>query len=187
MRKGSLRLWLVTAVIAPIGAMGALAAPAVAAGTTCSGDSGAIKLAPGVSETAQVQNITIKGTLSGCTGSTVTGGKYVAHLKTTAAVTCAALKSAGEPTTGTIVIKWSPKGQGNSHGTFTMPLAAEGAVNIGGTLEEPGLFAKSTISGTVSQSYGACGGAGKGKMKPKKLKKGTFTGSAVVIEEPPAA
>lgn len=153
--------------------LAATAASASAESTTCAGNSGSIKLSPGLSETPTVQNISIKGTLSGCTGSTVTGGKYVAHLKTTHPVTCAALSSAGEPTTGTIVIKWSPKGQGNSNGTFSMPLT-ETTVPISGTIEK-GMFEKDSISGTVTQKYaGKCGGK-------KKVNKGTFTGSEVVI------
>ena len=80
-----------------------------------------------------------------------------------------------------MVIKWSPKGQGNSNGTFSMPLTALAGVSIGGTLES-GPFATLGISGTVSQSFaGTCGGSGKGKKKGKKVKDGTFTGSAVEV------
>ncbi len=176
------RLWILAALAMPLGTAGLAAAPAGASGaTTCSGNHGSIKLSPGLQESAQVQNVTIKGTLSGCTGSTVTGGSYLAHLKTTSPVSCAALASAGEAATGSIVIKWSPKGQGNSNGTFSMPLTALAGVSIGGTLES-GPFATSSISGTVSQSFaGTCGGSGKGKKKSKKVKDGTFIGSAVEI------
>jgi hypothetical protein len=175
MRTRYARLSVLTALIVPVGAIGAFAAPASAEGTTCSGNSGSIKISPGLEETARAQTISIKGMLTGCTGS-VTSASYRATLKT-APVTCAALKSTGEPATATnLVIKW---GHGNSHGTFSMPLT-EMAVSIGGTIES-GPFEKLSIAGTVTQSYGACGGGGKGKMKPKKLKKGTFTGSAVVV------
>ena len=175
-------LCVLATVAAPLGAMGLVAAPAsAAAATTCSGNSGSIKLSPGLEESAQTQNITIKGTLSGCTGGTVTGGSYLAHLKTTNPVSCAALASAGEAATGTIVIKWSPKGQGNSSGAFSMPLTALAGVSLGGTLES-GPFATSSISGTVSQSFaGTCGGSGKGKSKAKKVKDGSFTGSAFEV------
>jgi hypothetical protein len=127
-----------------------------------------------------VQNIVIKGKLTGCIGSTATSATYVAHLKTTSPVSCTALSSAGEAATGSIVVKWSPKGQGNSNGTFSMPLTAVAGVSLGGTLES-GPFAAATISGTVSQTFtGACGSTGKGK-KGKKVKVGTFTGSAVEL------
>lgn len=181
MRTRFTRLSVLVALAAPLATMGISAAPASAAeGTTCSGNSGSIKLSPGLSESAQVQNISIKGSLSGCTGA-VTSAKYVAHLKTTDPVSCTALSSTGEAATGTIVIKWSPKGQGNSNGTFSMPLTELAGVSIGGTLES-GPFETLKISGTVSQSFqGTCGGGGKGKSKAKKVKNGTFTGSAVEI------
>jgi hypothetical protein len=181
MRRRFARFSVLALLTVPLAAMG-LAVPAGAsAATTCSGNKGSIKLSPGLGGSAQVQNVTIKGTLSGCTGSTVTAASYVAHLKTTDPVSCAALASAGEATSGSIVIKWSPKGQGNSNGTFGMPLTAVPGVSISGTLSsEP--FASSTISGTVSQSFaGTCGSGGKGKKKGKKVKDGTFTGSAVEI------
>jgi hypothetical protein len=175
-------LWVLAALAVPMGVTGFVAAPASASvGTTCSANSGTIKLSPGLGESAQVQNMIIKGKLSGCTGASVTGGTYVAHLKTTSPVSCAALASAGEAATGSIVIKWSPKGQGNSNGTFSMPLTGTPEVSLGGTLTS-GLFAPSSISGTVSQSFaGPCGGSGKGKKKGKKVKDGTFTGSAFEV------
>jgi hypothetical protein len=174
-------LSLFAALMAPSAMMGIAAAPASAAeGTTCSANSGSIKLSPGLEESARVQNITIKGTLSGCTG-TVTTAKYVAQLKTADPVSCSALASPGEVATGSIVIKWSPKGQGNSNGTFSMPLTASAGVSIGGSLEH-GPFETLALSGTVAQSFqGTCGGGGKGKKKAKKVKTGSFTGSPVEI------
>ncbi len=183
MRTKLMRLSVLAALMAPVATMGISAAPASAAeGTICSGNSGSIKLSPGLEEVAHVQNITIKGTLSGCSGSTVTGGTYVAHLKTTHEVTCTALSSAGEPTTGTIVIKWSPKSQGTSHGTLTLPLAA-GAVTMSGKLEG-GPFEKLGLYDPVSQAFsGACGGG----KKAKKVKDGTLSGSDLRITQPPTA
>jgi hypothetical protein len=180
MRTNLRRMWLLAALVLPAAMLGFVVAPAGAsAATTCTGNSGSIKLSPGLQQSAHVQNITIKGTLSGCTGSTVTGASYVAHLKTTNAVSCTALESAGEAATGSIVIKWSPHGQGNSNGTFSMPLTDAAAVNIGGTLEG-GPFPGATLSGTVSQAYAGACTTGSGK-KSKKIKSGTFTGSAVEI------
>jgi len=188
MRTRLMRLSVVAALAAPLTIMGVSAAPASAAGgTICSGNSGSIKLSPGLEEAAHVQNITIKGTLSGCTGSTVTGATYVAQLKTTHAVTCAALTSAGEVATGSIVIKWSPKGQGNSQGTLTMPLTASTGVTMSGKLGN-GLFEQLGLYDPVSQSYaGPCGGSGKGKKKAKKVKGGSLTGSGFRITGPPTA
>ena len=189
MRRNLTRLSAVAALMAPLAMMGVSAAPASAAeGTVCSGNSGSIKLSPGPEETAHVQNITIKGTLSGCTGGPATSAKYVAQLKTTGAVTCAALSSAGAGATGSVVIKWS-SGHGNSQATLTMPLTQTG-VTIGGSVTN-GLYAGLGIYGPVSQSYsGTCGGAVTGGKKPKKAKKvknGTLTGSNFRITGPPSA
>lgn len=188
MRTRFMRLSVMAALMAPVVTMGVVAAPASAAGgTICSGNSGSIKLSPGLEESAQVQNISIKGSLSGCTGSTVTGATYVAHLKTTGPVDCATLTSAGAATTGTIVIKWSPKGQGNSQGSLSMPLTASGAVPMSGKLGN-GLFETLGLYNPVSQSYpGTCGGGGKGKKKGKKVKDGTLTGSGFRVTGPPTA
>lgn len=172
---------VVMALMAPVVA-GLVATPASAAegtGTICSVNSGSIKLSPGLEEVAHVQNITIKGSLSGCTGSTVTGATYVGHLKTTHEVNCAALRSAGEAATGTIVIKWAPKGQGNSHGTLSLPLTV-GTVTMGGKLES-GPFEKLVLYDPVSEAFtGACG-------VKKKVKDGSLTGSQFRVASPPTA
>jgi hypothetical protein len=173
----------VVALVAAVAMVSAFTASASAATTTCSSNTGTIKLSPGLTETPHVQNVTIKGELSECSGeeSTVTSAKYVAQLKTSEAVTCAALKGAAADE-GSIVLKLSPHGQGNSAGTFSMPIS-ELPVAIAGTLES-GVLAGDTISGTVTESYTGgptCGVAPEGKKKAKKVNKGTFTGSPVVI------
>ncbi len=182
MRTRFARLSALAALAVPLGAMGASAAPAAAAeGTTCAGNSGTIKLSPGLTNTAKAQNIVVHGTQSGCVGGGVTKGSYVAHLKTVNAVTFAALKSPGEPTAAesSTVIKW---GAGNSHGTFSMPLTESPGISIGGTLSG-GPFEGMSVSGTVSQTFtgGATCGVAEGKKKAKAVKSGTFTGSAVTI------
>jgi hypothetical protein len=118
-----------------------------------------------------VQNISIKGSVSGCTNG-VFSGRYVAHLKTTNAVTCAALTSGGEVATGMIVLKWSPKKHGNSIGFFGIGLTETPGSLITGGIER-GPFEGGTISGTMTQKYsGTCGG--------KKVKKGTFSGTFTI-------
>lgn len=169
----------VAAVLASAAAM-AVSASASAATTTCT-NAGTIKLSPGLEGTAKVQNITIKGTLSECKGegSTATGGTYVAHLKTTEPVSCSALTGSA-PAEGTIVVKWTPKGEGNSKGTFTMPLT-ELPTTLGGKIES-GPFAEGAISGTVTQKYtgGASCGVANGKKKAKKVNKGTLSGTLTI-------
>jgi hypothetical protein len=189
MRTMFMRLSVVAALLSPLAMMGVSAGPADAAastGTICSGNSGSIKLSPGLEATAQVQNIVIKGRLSGCTGSTVTSATYVAHLKTAAPVACATLTS-GSPATGTVVIKWSPKGQGNSHGTLSLPLTSAPGVGMTGELAN-GPFEGLGLFGTVSQTFpGTCGEPAAGAKKAKKVKDGTLTGSAFRVAGPPTA
>ncbi len=77
------------------------------------------------------------------------------------------------------------RGQGNSMGTFSMPLTEVPGVSLGGTLES-GPFSGDSIAGiagTVSQMYtgGPTCGVAVGKKKVKKVNEGTFTGSAMTI------
>jgi hypothetical protein len=171
-----------SAAVLAVAAVGASSASASAATTETCENNASIKLSPGLSNTPQIQNISVKGTLTNCTGEggTVTSGKYVAHLKTTEPVTCAVLAGSGAADTGTIVIKWSPKGQGNSMGSFTMPLT-EQPTAIGG-LVESGPFAESPITGSVTQTYegGSTCGIATGTKKAKKVNKGALTGSLTV-------
>lgn len=182
MRTRIARWSILAALMAPIGAMGVLAAPASAAeGTTCSANSGSVKLSPGLtSGPAQVQNIVVNGLLSGCTGA-VTEAKYVAHLKTTNAMTCSSLQTAGETATGTIVIKWKPKGQGNSNGTLTVTVTeAPPAATLGGTIEK-GPFSSMGISGSLESLTPVFTGKGEPCTKKNRLKKATFVGSPLAI------
>lgn len=175
MRKMTFALVAVVAL-----ALASGTASASAATETCENNA-TVKLSPGLSNTAQVQNILIKGSLSNCTGEEApyTSGKYVAHLKTAEAVTCATL-AGSSATTGTAVIKWTPKGAGNSNGSFSVPLT-ELPTTVSGLIES-GPFAESAITGTAQQSYtgGATCGAAEGKHKAKKVSKGTLTGTLTV-------
>ena len=151
--------------------LGASTASATLEGTSCSENGGTIKLSPGLTETPMVQNVSIKGRLSGCTNG-VFAGKYVAHLKSTNALTCAALTSGGEVATGTIVLKWSPKRHGNSNGFFGVKLTETPGAALSGGIEK-GPFETGTISGSMTQKYsGTCG--------HKKVNKGTFTGTFTI-------
>ena len=100
----------------------------------CTVNQGKITLSPGLSETPSVQNITVKGELSNCTGPLgFEGGKYTDHLKTTEEVTCSVLSSiSSEPTTESVslALKWLPSEEGSSNGSILLPLsevAADGA------------------------------------------------------------
>jgi hypothetical protein len=174
------RLILSSALLAVV-ALGATSASANAATTETCENNASVKLSPGLSNTPTVQNISVKGTLTNCTGeeATVTSGKYVAHLKTSEPVTCAVLAGSGAAT-GTVVLKWTPKGHGNSLGSFSMALT-ELPTEIGGLIES-GPFAESPLGGTVTQTYtgGSTCGVAEGKKKAKKVNKGTLTGTLTV-------
>ena len=180
-----MRKMVLSMVVAAIAVMGATASAASAAPTTTCENSGTIKLSPGLSATPQVQNVTVKGVLSNCVSSesSVTGGKYVGHLKTTEAIDCSALTGAGAADEGTIVLKLTPKEGANSKGTFSMPIA-EGTTALGGLIEEgEGIaFSGEAISGSATQAYtgGATCGVAEGKKKAKKVNKGSFTGSLTI-------
>jgi hypothetical protein len=138
-------------------------------------------MSPGLEETeAKVQNITIKGLLSGCAGSTVTEAKYVAHLKSAGPVTCATIAT-GEAASGTILLKWSPKkpGGGTSHSTLDMVLASGSSTMFGSI--EAGPFAGDGLYSPIGESFGSCGN------KKAKLKLGTLSGSTARVAAPPKA
>jgi hypothetical protein len=179
-----------TAALLALVLAGALASTSYAAdtGSLCAqNESSKLKLSPGLQapagpeekSTAHVQNITIKGVVKGCTGSTVTEASYVAHLKTNGPVDCSVLAT-GETAEGTIVMKWKPKGQGNSHGTIDMELIG-GATTIYGDLSGTGPFEGLGLYGPSTLSFGACPGE-------KKLKSGTLANSDVFrVTGPPHA
>ncbi len=180
-----MRNWLAksTAVAALVSALAfAGTASASAASTSCT-SSGTVKLSPGLTATPKVQNITVKGKLSECAGeeSSVTGGTFTAHLKTTEAVGCSVLTGEGvTEEESKIVIKWSPKGQKNSIGTFSMPLT-ELPVALGGVIAS-GPFVEGAISGSATQAYAGSAecGVAKGKKKAKAVNKGSFNGTLAV-------
>ncbi len=183
MRSSVSRFFVLAALVA---ALAMVSAASASADTTSCQASGTIKLSPGLSESAQVQNVSIKGSLSECAGteSSATSGKFVAHFKTATAVTCATLTGAGVGAAAEenkIVIKWTPKGGGNSQGTISVPITeVPGALVSGGI--ESGPFAEDTIAGSVSQSYtgGPTCGTPEGKKKAKKVNKGTLSGTVSV-------
>lgn len=157
------------------------------AGETCEQNSGTIKLSPGLSETPQVQDITIKGALTGCDGpAEPTGATYVAHLKTTEEVTCSTLLSlSAEPTTTSVslVVKWSPKGAGNSHGTLVLPLTEAGG-SFEGTVEGgPFSGVHNVFASSLYESFtgGPTCGVPPAKGKAKPVKSGAFATSAAEI------
>lgn len=149
MRRSVVGLALTAMLLAATAGFSAVSASAAEEeGTTCASNTGVAKLSPGLSETPAIQNIVVKGTFGECSGSTGATAKYVAHLKTITAITCASLAAEGAVAEGKEIIKWG-KGQGNSEG----PLTASGNLGSGFTLSgsiASGPFTGGTVSGSVS-------------------------------------
>jgi hypothetical protein len=141
----------------------------------CTANSGTITLSPGLTGTPTVQTMKIKGTLAGCTGQPFTGAKYTATLKTAGPVACSVLKAAGETATGAAKYKWTPKAKGST-GTLRMLLSETPGIAFSGEVST-GPYSPLRLSGTATESY-----TGAARCGAKKVKKGTFTGSAVNFE-----
>jgi Regulator of chromosome condensation (RCC1) repeat len=139
---------------------------------TCTTNTGTVELAPGLSDTAAVQTMKIKGTLSGCTGEPFTETKYTATLKTAGPVSCSVLKATGETATGAAKYKWTPSVKA-SKGTLNMLLTETPGVAFSGDVTS-GTYAPQTGSGTATESYN-----GAATCSTTTVKKGVFSGSAV--------
>jgi alpha-tubulin suppressor-like RCC1 family protein len=140
----------------------------------CSNSSGSITLSPGVTNTAAIQSVTVKGAMTGCSGDPFTTAKYTATLTTAGPVSCAVLNEAGEAATGAATFKWTPKTRHPSTGTLSLLLSESPGIALGGEVAR-GSFSALALSGTATERYkGTCGG--------KAVAKGTFAGSAVIFE-----
>jgi hypothetical protein len=154
----------------------------LAAKALCTGSAGRIVLSPGLRAEPEIQNVKLKGTLSGCSGGGFTSAKFTATLRSDAATGCEALDGEAAPTSGTISIVWSPKAkERKSAGSFDLPLAEGAEAQLAGSLES-GPFSPGTIYGTAAESFteaSSCGMPVKGKVKP--VKKATFSGERFVV------
>lgn len=157
------------------------------AAESCEALAGTIKLSPGLSETPHVQNITLKGRLSGCDGpSPIETGSFTAHLRTTGEETCAALSSQlAEATTESLsaVFKWAPREAGSSHGSVVVPITEAGSAPLSGTLSGGPFSAPVSLAGSVYESFagGPSCGLGEPTKKAKPVKKGSFSGTSLGI------
>ncbi len=155
----------------------------VVAQPTCTGNTGTITLSPGLTDTAAVQTMKVKGTLTGCVATPFTRVTYTATLKTAGPVSCPVLKTAGEPVTGATKYKWTPTAKAST-GTLSMPLTETPEIAFSGEVTT-GPHSPLTLTGTATEKYtgAALCGVPQGKLGVVKVvKKGTFTGSAVTFE-----
>jgi len=151
--------------------------------TTCSHNEGKATYSPGLTDTPTVQTARLKGSLSGCSADAYTSATYTAVLHTNGPIACSALTSEpGEPASGTLSVKWRPKGKASSStGTINIDVTSVLNATVDGTLST-GLFSPATLSGSMSETFAGaqtCGVASKSKVKP--VKKATFTGSPVTL------
>jgi hypothetical protein len=143
---------------------------------TCASNTGTITLSPGLTHTAAVQTMKIKGKLTGCSGESFTGTTYTATLKTTGMVGCPVLKGAGEPASGAASFKWTPKAKpAATTGTLGMLLTETPSVALSGALTT-GPFSPLALSGKTSMTF-----AGGPTCGTKAVKKGAFDGSTVAF------
>ncbi|HEY2217170.1 MAG TPA: hypothetical protein VGH21_06720 [Solirubrobacteraceae bacterium] len=176
MRSFPLKLALLGVVATAVVALAATSASAVEeTGATCASSSAVATLSPGVEEGAgKVQNITIKGTVSGCTGSAGSSAKLLVHVKTAVPVTCATLNGEGSLAEGTGSFKWG-HGQGNSQGSFSLT-GTVASSSLSGALEAgpyAGMKALGTFAGTPVFK-----GKGEPCTKKNKLKRIELTGTS---------
>ena len=141
----------------------------------CTGNTGTVTLSPGLTDTAKVQTIKIKGTLTGCAGKGFTKATYKATLKTAGPVACSVLKTAGEAAKGAAKYKWTPKAKAST-GTLSLLLTTTPGVAFSGGVTA-GSYRPLTFSGTVSERY-----TGAATCGATTVKKGTFSGSPVSFE-----
>jgi hypothetical protein len=141
---------------------------------TCATNSGTIRLSPGLTGTPRVQTMKIQGTMTGCKGRPFTQAKYSATLKTAGPVSCSVLKTAGETATGAAKYKWTPKARASTGTLSTLLTETRGAAFSGKVATSS--YSPLTLSGTMSENY-----AGAATCGATKVKKGTFSGSAVEL------
>jgi hypothetical protein len=149
----------------------------------CTTNTGTSKLSPGLTDTAAVQTVKIKGTLTGCTGEPFTKVSYKATLTTAHAVSCSVLSEAGEAASGSAKFKWTPKAKpASAAGPLSLVLSEAPSVAFSGETTA-GAFSPLTLAGAVRETYEGAAkcGVAEGK-KVKAVKKGTFTGTTVAFE-----
>jgi hypothetical protein len=170
------RFALVALAVSAVSGLAAISAGAEeVTGTSCASNTGSAKFSPGIGEAAQVQNISVKGALTECTGSAGPKATYVVQLKTTTAITCASVRDELTTAQGSIVVKWG-HGHGNSLGNLTVSGSVESGFSLSGTVTQ-GPYAGGSISGTVS---GVAQFTGKGEpcTKKNRLKTMTISGTS---------
>jgi hypothetical protein len=139
-------------LISALAMAGVMAAPAsaVAPVQTCPKLTAAATLSPGIKNAASNQTLTAKGSLSGCTVATTTGGAgtLTASVKI-AAASCAKLATGGQKLSGTGATTWKNKKVSKYALTFTTGTGKNLLIaTITGKVSS-GLFVGKKVSGAV--------------------------------------
>ena len=145
MRTSLVKLAVMATLVATFAIVGTASASAATA--SCTGATGMIKLSPGLTNTPAVQNIQVKGELTGCTGENAAESyKFQIHAKTAEAVSCTALTTGAlSGAKSTITIK--APGEGNSQGSVSFQL-----------IEGPGSFTSGTLPSGFTGALSTSGG-----------------------------
>lgn len=151
----------------------------------CKVSSGKVTLTPGLTETPAVQTVSVKGTLTECSGGPESG-TYTEKFTTTGPVTCEVLtgKELVTPATGTVTFKWLPIEEGTSKGTLVFPLGEGVLGGLSGSVSGgPIKGTQPVASPYVAESFtgaSTCGVPSKlGKVKP--VRAGTFSTGGVTF------
>jgi hypothetical protein len=180
---GFVAIVVVTATTMSFGAGSAVAA----GGATCTTGSGQARFSPGLTTTASSENIVIRGTLSGCSGSTFTDAAFLMHLpRGTAQLTCDSLATgAADVLSGKAIVKL-PAGSKSSMAAVTATFSGAGSLHVTGLITK-GSFTGSTLTTdlaitgvfktfppTVKTPPAAC-------TQKNPLKKATYASTTFVI------
>jgi hypothetical protein len=176
------RLILAAALVGAF-CLAASASASATPSTSCEAE-GSVKLSPGLTKTAHMQNVQIKGTVKNCAGTEseeFKGGSFQIH--ETVEASCEALGTGAAATGGPLKIKWSPKPAAGkmSAGTASVELI-EGLAPVSGSIAS-GPFTGEAVSGSLAESFERgpeCGQMiphGHGTKEAKKVNKGHVSGT----------
>jgi YVTN family beta-propeller protein len=154
-----------------------------ARGAECTSNSGTITLKPGLTNTPSVQNVTIKGSLEGCTGEPFTKATYTASMKTPHPVSCAVLEQE-EPVEGPAKFKWTPKAKAST-GRLATALFENETIGMFGEVSTGPYSPLTFTSEEMIEAFSGGGQCGEshGKKAAKAVTKGTFEGATVSLDE----
>jgi len=150
---------------------------------TCTGNSGSIRLSPGLTERAAFQTVSVKGTLSGCEGPLgPESASYAAVLKTSEALSCTALSTPAQMSNPSKSFTATWNEEGRSKGSLSMPVSEAAFTGFAGSLSGGPLETATTLEATsLLESFtgGPTCGQRSGKRAAEPVRRGLFSTSEV--------